>query len=280
MNLLRTSFIIFYLFIFYSTSVFSQNSLKNQYLLYEFYDNTGSFCFSHNQDQIKGAFKSFDFCLHAPIYTMSQHTFAIQSQLRTYSILGDKNISANLGLAWSLQMSRSLKLVSGLNFEYYQKELNFGSSMNNYSDPLLQYHRFSGYAFGATVGILQDYFWLLIDYTNTFPYSSEIETHRSQLNSNVGFRLESNDWMFLLPVEGYNLMYYNQDNITVGLMLSYKNNSVYAKSNFQGNLSIEFGIQPYKWLKLGVYFSINAVGDYNNLGFFGNYLWYPKALVY
>jgi hypothetical protein len=261
------------------SSIYGQHELERNFPLTQFYNLEGNIKLEHVNDGIFNGFRKTRVQLQAPFFTSESQEFALHSVIQKKSIVDDQILTAQLGLAWQLTLAENLNLTAALGGLFYEHQTNKNSILSTYSDPLIQPQAYSSYGVSSSLGILHRYFWISVDYSQSFTTNKVFQTIEIQfLDASLGMRYLANNWEFRLPIQGFDLINFNQNQIYAGLMLAYKGNYIYGASNLSGNMSFELGLRPYNWLSIGFIYELNYVNSLPNYGLDFSYLWKSQKL--
>ncbi len=270
-------FLIIVYSIFISTNSMGQIELEHNFILSQFYHNEGNITLEHKNDGYGNGFKNTFLQIHAPFYASAVQTLAIESKLQKKSISGDRELKANLGLGWQLNLFESWNLIAGINGNFSQFEVNKAIQVGNSADALLQYKQFNSFGLNTSLGILHKYFWTIALFEKYFvPDNQYLNYENQKLDVTLGFEFDYQNWEFRLPVQAFDLINFDQNQLYAGFLVAFKQNYIYMRSNLQNKLSFELGLRPYSWLSLGIIYEPNNLTT--NYGVYGAYEWKPQKL--
>lgn len=258
----------------------AQYNQQKNFVLLNHYTARGHIYISHESDGSMNAYKSIKLSLHAPFYLNEKQLFALETEIKKENLLGDQKLEALMALGWTMEIIPQWKISASAGTIFQRNEVNRQSESFNQADPLVSYQQFNNAGVTASIGVLQKYFWLIGGYNQIFALNSEYNAYKMQyMNATLGAQYQLNDWEIKLPIQAFDLIHFDKNNVYAGIYIAYKNNYIYAQSNIKSRMAFEMGFKPYTWLSLGFIYELNPANNIPGYGIYSAYLWKSQKLA-
>jgi len=260
--------------------IYAQTEIENKFPLSLFHSKNGIINIEHLNDGLNNGYQETYMQIHAPLWSRSEQLFAFQAKINNISIVDDQKLSAKIAIAWQMSLNANFNLVANIDGRFSQFSLNKSTEFIDAADFILLPRTDYSYGIGASMGILSQYFDLIAQYQQIFDKKTQIQAYESQsLNILLEANYKINDWEFRLPIQGDDLINFDENQLFAGLYVAYKKQYLYAQSNLQARILFELGLRPYKWLRLGLFYELNNFNQIPLKGIHGAYLWKTPKLV-
>lgn len=260
--------------------VYSQTEIENKFPLSLFHSKNGIINIEYLNDGLDNGYRETYMQIHVPLWSRSEQLFAYQAKINKISIVDNEKLSAKIAVAWQMALNANFNIVANIDGLFSQFSLNKSAEFIDAADFILLPGTDYSYGIGASMGILSQYFDLIAHYQQIFNSKAQFQAYESQsLNMLLAANYKIEDWEFRLPIQGDDLINFNENQLFAGLYVAYKKQYLYAQSNLQAQMLFEIGLRPYKWLRLGLFYELNNFNQIPLKGIHGAYLWNTPKLV-